>query len=172
MPKPSQTFAKFRALIGQAGLHFSYWGEYFNVIFDMIYSCSPFFSRERLIHLLAVRPYKKPELLLRMYKGELNGNETRQGSPTQKCSQLLRPLLWNSVAMRERLGQGNYGFSFSNFLRIGLNKSENLVRRPIWGFLFFNNLCDLMLGQSLRHQIVHCLAWIFKFQPNVPRNSA
>ena len=81
MPKPSQTFAKFRALIGQAGLHFSYWGEYFNVIFDKIYSCSPFFSRERLIHLLAVRPYKKPELLLRMYKGELNGNETRQGSP-------------------------------------------------------------------------------------------
>lgn len=29
-----------------------------------------YFYRERLIHLLAVRPYKKPELLDRIHRGE------------------------------------------------------------------------------------------------------
>ena len=29
-------------------------------------------SRERLIHLLAVRPYKKPELLIRMHNGKIS----------------------------------------------------------------------------------------------------
>lgn len=40
----------------------------------------PCFRRERLIHLLALRPYKKPELYDRLLKGEFSTTDTYGGS--------------------------------------------------------------------------------------------
>jgi len=61
--------------------------------------------RERLIHLLAVRPYKKPELLLRMHKDGMKEKDKknisqllREVSDCRNNVYELRRSMWNDVA--------------------------------------------------------------------------